>query len=166
MIFTTTLTLALLCFAVGMGLHVSRWLTVDPAAPSRSVRGSGYRGLSAFKGTLRALVLRAPALAKAFVLDVLLQVRTLKQSPYRWVMHQCIWLGFMLLLVFHAMDSLVSERFLSDYIPTVNPYFAGRDILGLVVLAGVLMAVIRRLRARQPRLKSSGRGTIPPSSSV
>jgi len=153
MLFNLALILSLAVFAGGVIWRVGRWFTTDPASTDSRGRAS-----AALRGSLAAVSgPRILALLKTLALDVFLQVKTLRQSPFRWAMHLLIWLGFVLLVLFHAMDGVVSERLFGDYFATVNPYFAGRDILGLMVLAGVLMAASRRLWAKQPRLRSGGR---------
>lgn len=167
MLFNITLILAVAVFVVGLGLSVRRWLRVDPAGPAGSSgpaesRPAAFgpaasgRGAAALKGVFASLFgRRAPVLAKTLVTDVLVQTTTLRQSRFRWLAHQFIWLGFVLLVLFHAMDGVISEQLFGDYFPTVNPYYALRDLLGLLALIGALMAAGRRLWAKQPRLKSS-----------
>jgi heterodisulfide reductase subunit C/nitrate reductase gamma subunit len=95
-------------------------------------------------------------LLKAVVLDVLLQQRTLKESLTRWLAHMLIFYGFMLLLLMHALQSVVSEALFSDYYATVNPFFFLRDFFGAMVLVGVILAAVRRYLAKPRRLRSGG----------
>ncbi|MGD2187134.1 MAG: 4Fe-4S dicluster domain-containing protein, partial [Desulfobacterales bacterium] len=95
-------------------------------------------------------------LLKALVLDVLLQHRTLKESFTRWLAHMLIFYGFMLLLLMHALESVVSEALFSDYYSTVNPFYFLRDFFGAMVLAGVILAAIRRYLTKPRRLRTGG----------
>jgi heterodisulfide reductase subunit C/nitrate reductase gamma subunit len=157
MFFNLTLILSLSIFVLGLILRVRGWLCADPVLPEPP-KGRLKAALTGFMRTVFSL--RLLALVKTFFLDVLLQLKTLRQSPFRWVMHLLIWVGFTLLLVFHAMDGVISEHVFEGYYPTLNPFYALRDILGGLVLVGVLMAAGRRLWARQPRLKSTSRDWV------
>jgi heterodisulfide reductase subunit C len=95
-------------------------------------------------------------LLKAVVLDVLLQQRTLKESVTRWLAHMLIFYGFMLLLLMHALESVVSETLFSDYYSTVNPFFFLRDFFGVMVLVGVILAMVRRYIVKPRRLRTGG----------
>ena len=157
MFFYLTLIIALLIFTLGLIFRLRYWLTADPVYPNPP----GNRVRAALKGTLGAIFSsRLPALLKSLIFDVLLQVKTLRQSPYRWIMHMLIWLGFTLLLLMHALDGIITQNIFSDYYPTLNPFLALRDVFGLMVIVGVVMAVARRRYAKQPRLKSTGQDRI------
>ena len=95
-------------------------------------------------------------LLKVFILDIVFQLRTLKESPYRWVMHILIYYGFMLLLLMHGLEPFIAEAYLPDYYSTLNPYLFLRNFAGFMVIAGVLMAVVRRFSMRPARLKTGG----------
>ncbi|MGD8723319.1 MAG: 4Fe-4S dicluster domain-containing protein, partial [Desulfobacterales bacterium] len=92
---------------------------------------------------------------EAVVLDVLLQRRIFKESVSRWLAHMLIFNGFMLLLLMHALESVVSEALFSEYYSTVNPFFFLRDFFGAMVLAGVILAVVRRYFFKPRRLRSA-----------
>jgi heterodisulfide reductase subunit C/nitrate reductase gamma subunit len=154
MFFNIALIIAATIFLIGLELKVVRWITVDPV-PGKRVPD---RGKAALKGVFGAVFgKRFPALVKTFILDVVLQVKTLRQSFFRWSMHMFIWVGFTLLVLFHAMDGLISEALLPGYVSTLNPYLFLRDLLAVLIIAGVVMAVVRRKRFRQPRLRSGRR---------
>ncbi len=82
------------------------------------------------------------------ITDVLLLRRTLRTSPYRWVMHALTLSGFTGLLLFHALDDVVSRPFIAGYESTLDPWQWLRNLLGGLVVAGCLMALVRRLRTR------------------
>ncbi|MBN2157792.1 MAG: 4Fe-4S dicluster domain-containing protein [Spirochaetes bacterium] len=69
-------------------------------------------------------------------------------------MHICIFWGFILLLLMHALDELVTKKIFSDYFSTLDPYQFLRNLFGVMVLAGVCMAVYRRIRHRGPMLET------------
>ncbi len=95
-------------------------------------------------------------LLKVFFVDILLQIRILKTDALRWVMHMLMFWGFMLLLLMHAMDQLITVNLFGNYQSTVNPYLFLRDFFGAMVIAGVLIALYRRFILKVPRLKTSG----------
>jgi heterodisulfide reductase subunit C len=94
---------------------------------------------------------------KIILVDVLLQGRVFKEDVIRWLAHMLIFYGFMLLLIMHALDSVVTEALFSDYYATVNPFFFLRDLFGAMVVVGVTMAVFRRYFSKTPRLRTGPR---------
>jgi len=81
---------------------------------------------------------------KTVILDVVLQLPLMRQDSLKWFMHICIFWGFAGLFFFHALDGYVSEVIFSDYLPTLNPYMALRNMAGVMVMVGVAIAVYRR----------------------
>jgi heterodisulfide reductase subunit C/nitrate reductase gamma subunit len=67
----------------------------------------------------------------------------------------CIYAGFILLLLMHAMDKLVTESLFENYYATLNPFLFLRNFLGLVVLLGLILAIGRRFFSSPPRPKST-----------
>ncbi|GAB7078826.1 4Fe-4S dicluster domain-containing protein [Megalodesulfovibrio paquesii] len=126
--FTVGLWLSLAACLVGFGLRVRHW---------RGGRLPAFRPL--------------PQL-KALVCDALLQLHLARKNPLGWGLHLCIFIGFMGLLLFHAMDGLISVRLLPGYESTLNPYQWLRNALGLLLLLGLALAGWRRLR--NTRLKT------------
>jgi heterodisulfide reductase subunit C len=112
---------------------------------------------SAVKGIAGVIFsLKILTLLQAVVLDVLLQRRVLKESVTRWLAHMLIFYGFMLLLLMHALQSVVSEAIFSEYYSTINPFFFLRDFFGAMVLVGVILAAVRRYFAKPRRLRTGG----------
>ena len=68
-----------------------------------------------------------------------------------------IYAGFMLLLLMHAMEAIVSANLFEGYYSTVNPFMFLRDLFGFMVIIGVVLAMLRRFVLKIPRLKSDGR---------
>ncbi|MFO7495951.1 MAG: hypothetical protein R6X05_10020, partial [Desulfobacterales bacterium] len=160
MIETVLLYLALAVFAAGSAYRISAWFRHDirTGAPPASPQA---RFSAALKGV--AATIFSPklfTLIRVFVMDVLLQIRLLQRSPYRWVRHICLYGGFMILLLLHAMDGLITAKLFSDYQSTANPYVFIRDFAGLLVIVGVVMAVRRRYFAAPPRLRTRKADTV------
>ena len=155
MFFTVSLYIALAVFAIGLVFKVSTWFrySLSPAALKIS---SGKRVAAAVKGVLLTVFsAKILTLLKVLVLEVLLQTRTLKESALRWWMHMLIYGGFMLLLLMHALDKIVSVPLFSEYYPTLNPFMFLRDLFGLMVMVGLALAVYRRFFMKIPRLKTA-----------
>jgi heterodisulfide reductase subunit C/nitrate reductase gamma subunit len=144
MLFEISLYLALAICLAGLLWRVHQWLSIDigPEAPG----SSGRRLAAAIRGILAAVFHRRLVSAGASLLgDTLLQLHLFKANPLRWVMHGLIFWGFLLLLLFHALDDEITLRLFPDYASTLNPFLLLRNLLGVMVLAGVLIALGRRL---------------------
>ncbi len=115
------------------------------------------RRASAFvKGCLAAVLSRRLiTLVKVLILDVLLQVRTLRQSRIRWIMHICLMYGFLSLLLLHALESYISEKLFTDYYSTLSPFLLIRNLAFVMVMVGVILAVYRRSFRPLPRLMTN-----------
>lgn len=79
-----------------------------------------------------------------FSLDVLFQAHLARASMLRWTMHILLFAGFVGLLLMHAMDGVFSYAVLPSYEPTLDPYQWLRNLFGVMVLAGLALAVYRR----------------------
>jgi len=91
-------------------------------------------------------------LLRVFFLDVILQIRVLREDPLRWFMHMCIYGGFMLLLLMHALDNFITSVLFPNYYSTLNPFMFLRDLFGALVILGLAIAVYRRFILKVPRL--------------
>jgi heterodisulfide reductase subunit C len=151
-LFYTSLTV----FLLGLIYKISTWFTKKIGTSGRDT-SSAQRVQSAVRGIIGVIFSsKILMLLKAVVLDVLLQQRTLKESVTRWLAHMLIFYGFMLLLLMHALESVVSETLFSDYYSTVNPFFFLRDFFGVMVLVGVILAMVRRYIVKPRRLRTGG----------
>jgi heterodisulfide reductase subunit C/nitrate reductase gamma subunit len=154
--FDTLFYTSLTVFLLGLIYKISTWFTKKIGSlgkditPAQRVQ-SAARGVTAVIFSSKILML-----LKAVVLDILLQQRTLRESVTRWLAHMLIFYGFMLLLLMHALQSVVSEALFSDYYATVNPFFFLRDFFGAMVLVGVILVAIRRYLAKPRRLRTGG----------
>ena len=147
--FTATLTLSLVVCIGGMLWRIRGWLrfSLDVNAPRMGARISGIiKGVSGvlFSRRILGITWRLPR-------DVLLQLHLLRQSPWRWLMHVSIFLGFVPLLLFHAMDGVISRPLLPGYEAPLDPYQFLRNLCGVFVILGLLLALIRRVRVTGPR---------------
>ena len=145
---------SLIFFLLGLTYKVSTWFTKKIGIFGNNIT-TAQRLRSAAYGVIQVIFsLKILALLKALALDVLLQSRILKESFIRWLAHMLIFYGFMLLLLMHALQSVVSDTLFSGYYPTINPFFFLRDFFGAMVLVGVILAAIRRYLARPRRLRT------------
>jgi nitrate reductase gamma subunit len=99
------------------------------------------------------------SLIKALILDVLLQVQLFKQSLLRWMMHFCLFWGFLGLLA-HTTFLAIMSHFLPSEIAFTKFIFLGPgkkfldvwgDFWGILLLIGIIIALMRRyiLKAEQ-----------------
>jgi len=152
MFFDVALYISLVIFAFGLSYKISTWFRHKIGILAREIPTS-KRVSAAFKGILLTLFsAKILTLVRVFVLDVVLQIRVLREDFLRWLMHMCIWGGFMLLLLMHALESLITSRLFPDYYSTVNPFMFLRDLFGAIVILGILIAVYRRFILKVPRL--------------
>lgn len=155
MFFTITFYIAISIFVVGTLYRVSAWFRLS-LIPESKRHTPGKRIFTAVKGMLSVVFSRKIlAVLKVFFLDVLFQVRALRQSFLRWLMHMLIYGGFMLLLLMHALDGLITERLFTGYYSTLNPFMFLRNLFGAMVLIGIGIAIYRRFFLKLPRLKTN-----------
>lgn len=155
MVFTVSLYASLIIFFLGLIYRGGTWFQREAGFYGQKMSAS-ERFFSALKSMLAVIFsAKIVRLLQAFVLDVLLQRKILKESVLRWAMHMLIFWGFILLLFMHALGRIVTDALFSNYEPTLNPYFFLRDLFGLMVLAGVVVAVIRRFFLKIPRLMTN-----------
>lgn len=152
--FTLLLTVAISVCLIGILLRLYVWLSQGIHPPSVTV--SLPERLSA-AGRAVAGTLFGPRLVttlKSLVLDLLLQKRVLDKNLLRWVAHGLIFTGFLLLFFLHALDDQITARLFGGYQSTLNPYLFLRNLFGIMVLAGVAIAVYRRITLKPQRLKT------------
>ncbi len=155
MFFDSLLYGSLLIFTVGSVYKFYTWVSRQITGPDLPY-STGQRISQVLKGILGVIFSsRIVVLIKVLILDVILQRRILKEDTLRWVMHMLIFVGFMLLLFIHAFESWVSTNLFEDYASTAHPYLFLRNLFGLMVFAGVAIAVYRRRILKIPRLYSN-----------
>jgi heterodisulfide reductase subunit C/nitrate reductase gamma subunit len=155
MFFTASLHLALAIFGLGLLFKVSTWFRYSFDAGSGNMTpvkrvSAAIKGiiLTVFSGKILTLL-------KVLVLDVILQNRILKEDFLRWLMHMLIYVGFMMLLLMHALEQIISVHIFSEYYSTLNPFFFLRDLFGLMVFAGLGIALYRRFILNVPNLRTN-----------
>jgi heterodisulfide reductase subunit C len=155
MVFNVLLYTSLGIFVLGLIYKISTWFTWKVGLLSEDIT-TATRFFAAIKGALGVIFsAKILTVVKVFILDVLCERRILKEDALRWLMHMLIFYGFMLLLLMHALDNFFSEQLFSDFYPTVNPFMFLRDLFGLLVIAGVAIALYRRFIMKIPRLKTN-----------
>jgi nitrate reductase gamma subunit len=153
--FEASLYISLALFGFGLIYKVSTWFRYN-IGPGDGKTSVSVRVLAAIRGIfLTVFSPKILTLIKVFILDILLQVRTLRESLLRWIMHMCIFYGFLFLLLFHALDKFTSSVLFADYASTVNPFLFLRDISFALVIIGLALALYRRLIMKEPRLLTS-----------
>ena len=155
MFYDTALYMALVIFGVGLIYKVSGWFrfSVDMQTRAGSTPAPS-RFATALKGVIATLFSpKLGVLARVFVSDVLLQLRIRKEDVTRWLMHILIFAGFMFLFFLHALDKIIVTSLFDKYYLKLNPYLL---VAGLMVLAGVAIAVYRRCILKVARLKTAG----------
>jgi heterodisulfide reductase subunit C/nitrate reductase gamma subunit len=151
--YSISLYIALAACAAALVYKVYSWLHIEIGAPSHQSSTFGERVLRAAIGVLKtAFSPKIIVIAKAFILDALLQRRSLKNSFWGWFTHILLFWGFILLVLMHALESLISVNLFSDYASTLNPYLFLRNVFGVMVLAGVGLAIYRRVTIPGMRL--------------
>ncbi|MFZ0483963.1 MAG: 4Fe-4S dicluster domain-containing protein [Desulfobacterales bacterium] len=156
MVFNVLLYISLGIFILGLIYKVYTWFSLKIGISAQDYTLS-QRFSAAVKGTVGVVFSsKILLLIKAFILDVLLQRRILKEDFLRWLMHMLLYGGFMLLLLMHALEKFISAKLFSDYYSTVNPFMFLRDLFGFMVVIGIGIAILRRFIMKVPRLKTSG----------
>ncbi|MCP3945069.1 MAG: 4Fe-4S dicluster domain-containing protein [Desulfobacteraceae bacterium] len=92
---------------------------------------------------------------KGFFLNTLFQIKLFKAGKLRWLAHFLVILGFVYLLIVHAMDG-VTSGFFSWYQPGIAPFRFLRNLAGLGVGLGCVLFLLRRLprfRTNRERVK-------------
>jgi len=155
MFLSISLYIALAIFGLSLIYKVSTWFRYNIGIRSTEMATS-RRFLAAIKGIfLTVFSPKILTLLKIFTLDVLLQLRILKEDFLRWLMHVFIYGGFMLLLLMHALDKYITVALVDKYYSTINPFMFLRDLFGVVVIVGVGIAIYRRFILKVPRLMTN-----------
>ena len=148
MLFNISLYLALAICASGLIYRIWSWLTVSVDQQDQKY-SPGQRASAALSGLFRTVFSpRLGGMLKAFIVDGLFQRRSLNHSGLAWVAHFLLFVGFVGLLLFHALDEIITDGLFSNYEPTLDPWLWLRDLLGLMVIVGVALIIFRRLTVR------------------
>ena len=155
MFYDIALYVSLAIFGIGMIYKISNWFRRSIGINPRDITTS-KRVSAAVKGILGTVFSgKIFTLLKVFFVDVILQIRILREDFLRWLMHMLIYGGFMLLLLMHALDGIITEALFPDYASTLNPFMFLRDLFGFMVIVGIGIAIYRRIVMKVPRLKTN-----------
>jgi nitrate reductase gamma subunit len=156
-------------FVVMMAFVVSVWLKAR--VPGLPANASRWRKLGVTIGFVFGLVFsrRIWTLLKALVVDGMVHRRLFRTSFQRWLVHIAVFGSFLILGVISTITGVVVE-FLPLFgmspeqaasLPLIGHMFHAdvwwvalvNEVLGLVVLLGMLFVIYRRFIARDPQLK-------------
>jgi heterodisulfide reductase subunit C len=128
--------------------RMGRWCFVNLGP--EAAEHSPHQRLKKMPGAICSVVLSRHGwtLGKSLLLDVALQRQIARKSLLRWIMHMGLFYGVLLLIVMHALDDLILTGWIDEYASTLNPFMFLRNLLGLLVLAGLLIAMVRRRRLK------------------
>ncbi|MBW2172520.1 MAG: 4Fe-4S dicluster domain-containing protein [Deltaproteobacteria bacterium] len=155
MFFDITLYISLAVFGLGLFYRMSTWFRFSIGSDAENIPTS-RRVFAAARGIVLSLFsAKVVTLAEVFVLDTILQRRLLREDFPRWFMHMCIYIGFTLLLLMHALDSLITVPLFPEYYSTANPFLFLRNTAGALVFLGVAIAVYHRFIMKGHRVITS-----------
>jgi heterodisulfide reductase subunit E len=115
------------------------------------------------------------AVIRAFILDCIFQVQILKISFVRWLMHFCIFIGFMGLFAQTSLMAIMShfvppDTFIAQtFFVSEENRLAGAggrvldvwgDVFGLMLVVGLAIAIIRRYVVRSKQLETMLKDTV------
>lgn len=144
MFFLVSFYIALAIFVAGTLYKIFTWFFHRTGPSHKEIKGTD-RVNAALKGIFSTIASKKLlTLIKVFLFDGLLQLRILRESFSRWLMHIFIFAGFMLLFLIHALDSIITSNFFPQYMSTLNPFWFLRDLFGIMVIFGIIIAIYRR----------------------
>ncbi len=134
--------IAILIFLVGMYLNMQKW-----------GGGSASHFLKIFLKSINHEKLghhKRQSLVSTIILDILLQRRILRRSPFRWVMHMLIfvgWIGMFIFSMIFAVFEVLHEIGMKsiDLLEIRGSLDFGNEVLGYMLLIGLLIAIVRRV---------------------
>ena len=155
MVYHISLYSSLAIFAIGLVYKVLTWFFLKTSVDSKSIP-TAKRLSSALKGIISTIFSpKILTLIKVFFLDILLQRKVLKEDLLRWLTHILIYGAFMLLVLMHALEGVITSVLFENYSATINPFMFLRDLFGALVIIGICMAVYRRFILKAPRITSN-----------
>ncbi len=134
--------IAILIFLVGMYLNMQKW-----------GGGSASHFLKIFLKSINHEKLghhKRQSLVSTIILDILLQRRILRRSPFRWVMHMLIfvgWIGMFIFSMIFAVFEVLHEIGIGqiNLVDIRHSLDFGNEVLGYMLLIGLLIAIVRRV---------------------
>ena len=152
--FTLLLAISVSVCLIGILLRFYVWFAQGIHPPAETISFS--QRLAVAGRTLLATLFspRLFTVLKSLFLDLIMQKRVLDKNSLRWIAHALIFTGFLLLFFLHALDTVVTAKLFSGYVSTLNPYLFLRNLFGLMVLAGIAIAVYRRITLKPQRMRT------------
>ncbi|NVL92793.1 MAG: respiratory nitrate reductase subunit gamma, partial [Desulfobacterales bacterium] len=155
MFYSISLYTASAIFALGLIYRIATWFSLKTTADSKAIPRA-KRLSAALKGiTLTLLSPKLLTLIKVLLLDIILQRKVFREDLLRWVTHLLIYVAFTLLLLMHALGTLITSALFATYSPTINPFLFLRDLFGLLVVIGICLAIYRRYILKTPRVTTT-----------
>lgn len=155
MFYKISLFASLIVFGMGLLWKISGWFRYRTSSVAADL-STKARVFAAVRGILLTVFSkRILAVLRVLVLDGLFQFRFFKEDPFRWVIHICIFGGFVSLLIMHALDGVVTAPLFRDYSSTLNPFMFLRDFFGAGVILGLALSLYRRLFLKRPGLSTN-----------
>lgn len=147
-LFQALLVASLVVCALGVAWRVAAWLRMRIGPDARGV--TAWQRVRGVLATVAASLFgsRGLRVLGAFCLDALLLRRLFANAPWRALAHLFVVTGFTLLVLTHALAPLVTARLVPGYQPTLEPWLFVRNLLGAMVLGGLVVLVVARWRAR------------------
>lgn len=152
--------LAVVIFLYGLIVNLQKWgtgVTGYNLEPQAGKKGSAITFLKTWWKQVTAESHHGHGILETLILDIALQRRILKRSPFRWIMHLFIFGGWMTLF---ALSGLMFAVEMIEKIGIELPFTPEvfRDwlsipnyIFGYILLIGVLIALVRRLFVSEVR---------------
>jgi heterodisulfide reductase subunit C/nitrate reductase gamma subunit len=152
MFYNIVLHAALTVFGIGLIYKISGWFRFSIGINAKNMTISA-RIPAALKGMIAVLFSqKLVTLIRVFIMDVLFQIRILKNDKLRWLMHMLIFAGFMFLFFTHALDKIIPTSLFDRYYLKLNPFLL---FSGCMVMSGIAIAAYRRFIVKVPRLKTN-----------
>lgn len=146
--------IALAVFAAGLLFKVLSWC-IRRLGPEEHPTGVVKRIKYGIFGVWKSVFSRSFfSMVRAFFVDVVFQWKVLKESRTRWIMHMLLYLPFLFLIFFHALGAWLSAPLFGADYADLNPVFFLRDICGVLSLAGLAIAIVRRYVKKPQRMMS------------
>ena len=149
LLFHTALYASLLLCGMGLLWRISAWWRLRIGPDVRAVT-LAQRWSALLRGAAASLLSRRIfQICTVFFLDVLLQRRLYRANKLRWLAHLLMFVGFMALLLMHALAAVVTVKLFPGYEATRNPYLFLRNLFGAMTLLGLSLFLFGLWRRRR-----------------
>lgn len=148
LLFQTALYASLALCALGLFWRISIWFRVRIGPDVRTVT-LAQRVEALLRGAAAALFgRRVFHVLGALFLDVLLQRKLYKNDKLRWLGHFLMFVGFMSLVLMHALAPVLTVKLFHGYESTRDPYLFLRNLFGAMVVIGLALSLFGQWRRR------------------